>query len=145
MEASEDLVELEADNIKSISSFKENIAVFSRTNDAIFNHINIFDLKPDDSDLQISPIEEDKNEANSISIFDITKETQKLDLDDIKILTLKAINPNIDISKDEISTFDRKISLNRDEENLQMIIEDASYGLKNRRKGDKLSHDQIKF
>ena len=67
MEASEDLVELEADNIKSISSLKENTAVFSRANDAIFNHINIFDLKPDDNDLQISPIEEDKNEANSIS------------------------------------------------------------------------------
>ena len=68
-----------------------------------------------------------------------------MDLDDIKYHTLKAINSSIDISKDEISTFDRKISSNRDEEYLQIIIKDASYGLKNRRKGDKLSHDQIKF
>ena len=67
-----------------------------------------------------------------------------MDLDYIKYLTLKAINPSIEISKDEISTFDRKICSNRDEEYLQMIIEEASYGLKNRRKGDKLSHDQIK-
>ena len=38
-----------------------------------------------------------------------------------------------------------KISSNRDEEYLQIIIEETSYILKNRRKGDKLSHDQINF
>ena len=38
-----------------------------------------------------------------------------------------------------------KTRSNINEDNIQTIVEDASYGLKIRRKGAKLSHDQIIF
>ena len=40
---------------------------------------------------------------------------------------------------------DAKTKSNRSESDNQLIVEDASYGLKNRRKSEKLSYDQISF
>ena len=40
---------------------------------------------------------------------------------------------------------DAKTKSNRSESDNQLIVEDASYGLKNRRKSEKLSYNQISF
>ena len=144
MDTCDELEEVEFDHLESICSFKDNIAVISMNNNTFYNHVNIFDLKPDD-DLQVELDEQSNSQHISDTIFDISKITQKIELDEITSLTLKTLNPHIDISKNEIKEMDAKIKSNRSESDIQLIVEDASYGLKNRRKGEKLSYDQISF
>ena len=79
------------------------------------------------------------------TIFDISKVTLKLDFDDIKLLTIKTLNSQIDISKDEVKTLNNENQPESTDGYSQLINEDASYGLKTRSKGDKLSFDQISF
>ena len=67
------------------------------------------DLKPDDNDLQIAIVEDADQQINLTSIFDISKIIQRLDLDEIKYLTLKTLNSNTNICKDEINDFNIEI------------------------------------
>ena len=67
-------------------------------NNTFYNQVNIFDLKPDDY-LQVELDEQSNSQHISDTIFDISKITQKIELDEITSLTLKTLNPHIDISK----------------------------------------------
>ena len=67
-------------------------------NNTFYNQANIFDLKPDDY-LQVELDEQSNSQHISDTIFDISKITQKIELDEITSLTLKTLNPHIDISK----------------------------------------------
>ena len=145
MDTCDELEEVEFDHLESIRSFKDNITVISMNNNIFYNQVNIFDLKPDDDDLQIELDEQSNSQHISDTIFDISKITQKIELDEITSLILKTLNQHIDISKNEIKEMDAKTKSNRSESDNQLIVEDASYGLKNRRKSEKLSYDQISF
>ena len=48
------------------------------------------------------------HKAHSEVIFDVSKVTQKLDFNDIRLIALKTLNPNADIKKDEICQFNEK-------------------------------------
>ena len=79
------------------------------------------------------------------TIFDISKVTLKLGFDDIKLLTIKTLNSKNDISKNEVKTLSNENQPESTDGYSQLINEDASYGLKTRSKGNKLSFDQISF
>ena len=113
MDTCDELEEVGFDNLESICSFKDNIAVISMNNNTFYNHVNIFDLKPDDDDLQVELDEQSNSQHISDTIFDISKITQKIELDEKTSLTLKTLNPHIDISKNEIKEMDAKIKSNQ--------------------------------
>ena len=108
MDAYRELEQLEIDHIESTSSFNHNIAALSSQSDTIFNHVNIFELKPDDKELQTLLSDVGDHKAHSEVIFDVSKVTQKLDFNDIRLITLKTLNPNADIKKDAIYQFNEK-------------------------------------
>ena len=71
MDAYRELEELESDHIESTSSFNHNIAALSSHSDTIFNHVNIFELKPDDQELQtlLSDVGDHKAHSEVILMF----------------------------------------------------------------------------
>ena len=71
MDTCDELEEVEFDHLESIRSFKDNIAVISMNNNTFYNHVNIFDLKLDDDDLQVELDKQSNSQHISDTIFDI--------------------------------------------------------------------------
>ena len=145
MDDFEEIVQIKSDDFTNIQSFKDNIAVISRINDILYVHTNIFEFKSEDNNVDPLNPSSHSPENDSAQIYDITKVTQKLDWDQIRQLKINVLNPNIDLIKDDLKNLDKEIDSISKDDNTKLFIEDASYGLKIRSKGDKLSIDQATF
>ena len=111
----------------------------------LYVHTNIFEIKDQEIEEDEKISLSDSNENNSSTICDITKITQKLDCTEVNQLKYRILNSNIDISQEEINSIQNVVISESSEEKLRILAEDASYGLKIRLKGQKLSTDQIHF
>ena len=143
MDEYEKSVEIDFNNIHNIGSFKDNVAVISNNKDVLYIHTNIFNFKDENSNFDSNLIDDDADANNQLIIYDLSKITQKLDADDIKQLIIKTLNSQIELNKEEIKVFDADINSNSSDDNIRNIVEDASYGLNVRQKGEILSSDQI--
>ena len=145
MDDFEEIVQIKSDDFTNIPSLKDNIAVISCINDILYVHTNIFEFKSEDNNVDPLNPSSHSPENDSAQIYDITKVTQKLDRDQIRQLKINVLNPNIDLIKDDLKNLDKEIDSISKNDNTKLFIEDASYGLKIRSKGDKLSIDQATF
>ena len=145
MDDYEGLIQINSDDLTNIPTFKDNIAVISSKNDKFYVHTDIFDLKYQDAVDDKDILSSDSHLNASSFVYDPTKITQKLDLDDIRKLKYQMLNPDIGITKEEIKNILDNSDTSSIDKNSQLITEDASYGLKVRWKGEKLSIDQAIF
>ena len=145
MDTDEEITEIDVEETNAISHIKDNIAVISSNEDLLYVLTNIFELMPDINDPLINPIQNERLKDSSEAVFDTSKETQNLDINDIMILTVKKLNSQIDISKEDIKILSNDYQSDSKEYISQLIPENVSYGLKVRSKGEKLSHDQRIF
>ena len=143
MDEDDKTVEIEFNNIHNIGSFKDNVAVISSNKDVLYIHTNIFNFKDENSNFDSNLIDDDADANNQPIIYDLSKIAQKLDADGIKQLIIKTLNSQIELNKEEIKVFDADIKSNSSYDNIRNIVEDASYELNVRQKGEKLSSDQI--
>ena len=141
----EENLKIKADDFANFPSFKENIAVISNINDALYVHSNIFDIKDEEIDINSKHLQWNEVRNDSAFINDITKTTNKLDWDEIKLLKFKILGLSNNLTKEEIKDFQNDIESISSDNISQLVTEDASYGLKIRQKGDKLSKDQLIF
>ena len=143
MDEYDGFIKIKIDDFNKLPIFKDNIAVISCHLKILYVHTNIFEIKDQEieEDEKISLL--DSNENNSSTICDITKITQKLDCTEVNQLKYYILNPNIDISQEEINSIQNVIISESSEKKLMILAEDASYWLKIRLKWQKLSTDQI--
>ena len=139
MDEDDKTVEIDFNNIHNTGSFKDNVAVISSNKDVIYIHTYIFNFKDENSNFDSNLIDDDVDANNQPIIYDLSKMTQKLDADGIKQLIIKTLNSQIELNKEEIKVFDADIKSNSSDYNIRNIVEDASYGLNVRQKGEKLS------
>ena len=143
MDEDDKTAEIDFNNIHNIGSLKDNVAVISSNKDVLYIHPNIFNFKDENSNFDSNLIDDDADANNQSIIYDFSKIAQKLDADGIKQLIIKTLNSQIELNKEEIKVFDADIKSNSSYDNIRNIVEDASYGLNVRQKGQKLSSDQI--
>ena len=130
MDDYEGLIQINSDDLTNIPTFKDNIAVISSKNDKFYVHTDIFDLKYQDAVDYKDILSSDSHLNASSFVYDPTKITQKLDLDDIRKLKYQMLNPDIGITKEEIKNILDNSDTSSIDKNSQLITEDASYGLK---------------
>ena len=82
---------------------------------------------------------------NDFKIFDVSWLTRKLENDDIKLLTINTLNSQIGITKEEIKFMNIKVLHSINKDNCSFILDDTSYLLVNRKKGEKFSINRITF
>ena len=71
--------------------------------------------------------------------------TQKLEIDDIQLIIAETLNSQISITKEELKSLSNNNRYLQDKDANSFVVEDASYGFASRKKGEKLSSDQIEF
>ena len=143
MDEYDGFIKIKIDDFNKLLVFKDNIAVISCHLKILYVHTNIFEIKDQEIEEDEKIYLSDSNENNSSTICDITKITQKLDCTEVNQLKYYILNPNIDISQEEINSIQNIIISESSEKKLMILAEDASYGLKIRLKWQKLSTDQI--
>ena len=143
MDEYDGFIKIKIDDFNKLPVFKDNIAVILCHLKIHYVHTNIFEIKDQEIEEDEKISLSDSNENNSSTICDITKITQKLDCTEVNQLKYYILNPNIDISQEEINLIQNVIISESSEERLMILAEDASYGLKIRLKWQKLSTDQI--
>ena len=89
MDADEEIIEIDVEETNAISHIKDNISVISSNENVLYIHTNIFKIKPDINDPPTNLTQNERLKDSSDAVFDISKETQKLDINDIIILTMK--------------------------------------------------------
>ena len=78
----------------------------------------------------------DSDENNQSNIIDVSLLTKRLEIDDIRITTASTLIPNLDLTKQELKTYDDEKNYSESKDDNNSIVEDASYGLANREKGE---------
>ena len=145
MQLNEEIVKTTNENVDKIEQFRDTAIVISNINDSLFVHTNIFDIKnqiiSDHSHLN----ESEDNSNNESNIIDVSRMTQKLEIDDIQLITAETLNPQISITKEELKSFSNNNWYSQVKDANSFVVKDASYGLASRKKGEKLSSDQIEF
>ena len=76
-------------------------------------------------------------------MFDVSLLTRNPENDDVKILKINTLNSQIGITKEEIKSMNNKVLQSINNYDCSFILDDASYWLVNRKKGEKLSINQI--
>ena len=118
-------------NDSKINQFSDSAVTILNMNDTLFKHANIFDIKNQNVQSNLSNSLMDFN--NEFIIVDASRITRKLETEDFRLKTPKSLNSEIDIAKEEKK-------LKNDTKNLcnnwvfSFIYADASYGLTDRKK-----------
>ena len=111
----------------------------------MFIHANLFNIKDQNIEYENNTYISDDFTNNEFNMVDVSLLTNKLQIDDINLLTVNTLNPQIKITKDELKSLSNEIKSLKNKDDCSFVVEDSSYGLVNRRKGEKLSYNQIKF
>ena len=110
-------IKINIDDFNKLPIFKDNIAVISCHLKILYVHTNIFEIKDQEIEEDEKISLSDSNENNSSTICDITKITQKLDCTEVNQLKYYILNPNIDISQEEINLIQNIIISKSSEKN----------------------------
>ena len=145
MNANEEIIEIYDNDIESIEQFRDSAIVISNISNALFIHTNIFNIKDQNIEYENNTYISDDFTSNEFNMVDVSLLTNKLQIDDIKLLTVNTLNPQIKITKEELKSLSNEIESLKNKDDCSFVVEDSSYGLVNRRKGEKLSYNQIKF
>ena len=145
MNANEEIIEIYDDDIESIEQFRDSAIVISYISNALFIHTNIFNTKDQNIEHENNTHISDDFTNNEFNMVDVLLLTNKLQIDDIKLLTVNTLNPQIKITKEELKSLSNEIESLKNNDDCSFVVEDSSYGLVNRRKGEKLSYNQIEF
>ena len=145
MESEDDLFNqnLDDDNSEGVSKLK--LFVISSTADYIQLHLNIHQLKQMEMEQIIV-----QNSSQNYSLFyqeiiDVTKATRSLTINDIKMLALKDLDWEVDISQISWDLFEHSENSQLEKEEIKYESDNDSNGLKNKDKHQKLSKNQIKY
>ena len=100
MEKNEEKIEANIDNASKIDQFRDSAVTISIVNDALFIYANIFDIKDHNIQSNLNNSQIDLN--NQSNIVDVSRITQKLGIEEIRLRTPKSLNTEIDITNEEI-------------------------------------------
>ena len=89
-------------------SIRDNTAMISSKHNILYIHTSIFDWKPNQFDILGYQTQNANLRGSQPTISDILKVTLKSDVDDIKLLAIKTLNSQINISKDQVKTLNKE-------------------------------------
>ena len=78
----------------------------------------------------------------SLFVYDVFKITHKPTSSQIKMIKCEILDPRIQLTDKEVQAFNSNFCKGTDPQDIGLLVEDASYGLKVRSKREKLSADQ---
>ena len=124
---------------------KIRLVVISSQNDTIKIHTNAISLRNlNMEDIAIYMREEIK-ESNFQTIVDISKMARELNINQIKELSIKTLNPDLDYLIGEDSFINNSVKYDIKNEENKDDLDHNSFGLNHRTKNQKLTRDQVWF
>ena len=119
--------------------------MISNHNDILFIHNNVNILKDKEVDELVKSTRKEITQEVTPLIFDITKATKELTINQIKDIIIKTLLPDFDASENDSNAFNgADYENNMNEENKNATHKNC-FGLDNRQRNEKLSKDQILF
>ena len=123
---------------------KATVAI-SSINNIIYTHINIHNLRVESFEhydiLNCDPI----NKSNISIIIDLPIITKKLCTEKIKLLWVKVLNKDIEITEKHLNLFNKKDDSSSNSLKYNVFLDDVTYEQESRNKRDKLTYDQVRY
>ena len=144
MESEEELFNQNLDD-NSDEQSKVKLLVISSADDYVKLHLNLHQLKKIEIEELIKENHHHPYWQFSNEVIDMTKITRNLSINDIKRLTIETLNTNADASQISWDLYDAFNISQLEKEEVKYESDDDSCGLKDKRKHQKLSKNQIKY
>ena len=145
MESEEEFFNQNLDDDNSDEQSKVKIFVISSSDDYVKLHLNLHQLKKIEIEELIKENYHHPYWQFSNEVIDMTKITRNLSINDIKRLTIETLNTNADASQISWDLSDASNISQLEKEEVKYESDDDSCGLKDKRKHQKLSKNQIKY
>ena len=106
MESNDEIYEANSESFDYISQLRYSVIAISNTNNNLFIHSNILDIKNQNIEALNNLNVSDSDENNQSNIIDISWLTKRLEIYDIRIITESTLIPYLDLTKQELKIHD---------------------------------------
>ena len=142
MRESDCLAENELEESKDYFENSKAADAMSSISNIIYTHTNIRDLKVESLE-HYDILNWDSVNKSNISTIIIDLQIITLSTEKIKLLWVKALNKDIEITKKQLNLLNKKDDSSSGSLEYDVFLDDVIYGPESRNKRDKLTHDQV--
>ena len=120
------LYEANSESLDYICQLRDSAIVISNINNNLFIHSNILDIKNQNIEAPNNLNVSDSDENNQSNIINVSLLTKRFEIDVIRIITASTLIPNLDLTKQELKTYDDEKNYSESKDDNNFIVEDAS-------------------